>query len=167
MLLFFTSLWFLLLLIWLPSNPGSTKFIWQVQKLKLVGDAVNKKGRPSYDLLMLWSYDPEWYLLACASGMWLLPKTILFGDNCTSASLCLIYNSDSHFALARMLHQELGGKWQLYVRLEQLVIILLIRHIQKGLTFPISCLECYEKNFNHLCHPAHHKKLLLCAWKWR
>lgn len=49
-------------------DPGSAKCIWHVQEFELFGYATNKKKWVSYDLLVFWSHDTEWDVLACSSG---------------------------------------------------------------------------------------------------
>lgn len=49
-------------------HTGLKECVWHVQEFELFGHAVDKKRWSPNDLLMFWSYDPKWTVLAHSSG---------------------------------------------------------------------------------------------------
>lgn len=64
----FSSYEFLLPLNVSVLNTGFTKRIRHVSDVKFIGNAVDKEGRFSYDLFVLWSHDAKRDVLARSSG---------------------------------------------------------------------------------------------------
>ncbi|KAL0363067.1 UNVERIFIED_CONTAM: Ribosomal RNA large subunit methyltransferase I [Sesamum calycinum] len=105
------------------------------KEFKFLGYATNKKGWTVNDLLLFRCNDPKWDVPPYSTG---------------KLHLYFSWKNSSFPNDIWVLHPWLAERLQLYAKLEQPVIIPLILLIQRGNTYPMFYLECYEAQISML-----------------